>query len=592
MSETEASGYFKQVQRRAQQRTRPDSDTSTGHSRRPNIGGQRYKSLRQRSDQTSTPLLPTATSSTVVKTTPIAPLGSALAALQAAQVKHAEPKWWARFAAHPVKSGIAAVLLVVLITFTAIAAPIAMRSYTAYRHIFNTPVPQQPNVLQVAENAQGTPQIIGINPNQQLEVADWDGTSRITILLMGVDRREDEVSRSDTMILVNIDPVAKKAWMMSIPRDLQVFVPGKGVYKINAAYALGDADDSVAGGGPGLAVRTIEANFGIDISYYAEVDFKGLVKIVDTVGGITVDVPYPLKDNEYPGPDNQYMRIYFPAGWQHMDGDKVLQYSRTRHDDSDLYRAQRQQQVLLALRQQAVSLDLWSKAPELIQEMGNTVGTDLSLSQSLSLAKIASEIQPEDITQLTMDGVITAYEDPEYYFAADWSAVGDLMTELTGEKIVPQNATIGNPNLSAQVTILDGTLIYGLGPRVLEVVHSLGFSGATTTDLPDAGVYPTTQIIVSQDNLATGVFLARSLGVPDTAVQIVDNPTTPTPVAETSTPNPTEVAGATIVGTIQIPAIFPTSTASSDSGSPAAGGTIIIRLGDDLPDPAWYNPNP
>jgi len=224
--------------------------------------------------------------------------------------------------------------------------------------------------------------------------------------------------------------------------------------------------------------------------------------------------------------------------------------------------------------------------------MGDTVGTDLSLSQSLSLAKIASEIQPEDITQLTMDGVITAYEDPEYYFAADWSAVGDLMTELTGEKIVPQNATIGNPNLSAQVTILDGTLIYGLGPRVLEVVHSLGFSGATTTDLPDAGVYPTTQIIVSQDNLATGVFLARSLGVPDTAVQIVDNPTTPTPVNETSTPNPTEVAGATMVGTIQIPAIFPTSTASSDSGSPAAGGTIIIRLGDDLPDPAWYNPNP
>jgi LCP family protein required for cell wall assembly len=348
----------------------------------------------------------------VVKTTKVGALGTQLAALRAAQEKHHAPKWWARFANHPVKSAVAAVLLVFLILIGAIGGPLAWRSYTAYKQIFNTPVPQVGNVLEYALNDQGTPYLVGISETTVAEVPDWDGTSRITILLMGVDRREDEPSRSDTMILVNIDPVAKTARMVSIPRDLRVFVPGKGVYKINAAYALGDYDKKVPGGGPGLTMRTIEANFGIDINYYAEIDFDGFTKIVDTVGGITLDVPYPIKDNEYPGPANQYMRIYFPAGWQHMDGEQVLQYARTRHDDSDLYRSRRQQQILLALRQQAVSLDLINKAPQLIDDFGDAVGTDLSPSQAVKLARLASEIGPDNIEQLSLDSALTATRIP------------------------------------------------------------------------------------------------------------------------------------------------------------------------------------
>ena len=526
----------------------------------------------------------------VVKTTRVGGLGSQLAALRSEQEKHHAPRWWARFANHPIKTAIAAILLIFVISIGAIGGPIAWRSYTAYQQIFNTPVPQVGNSLEYAFNDQGTPYLVGISETQVAEVPDWDGTSRITILLMGVDRREDEPSRSDTMILVNIDPVEKTARMISIPRDLRVFVPGKGVYKINAAYALGDYDKSVAGGGPGLTVRTIEANFGIDINYYAEIDFDGFTKIVDTVGGVTVDVPYPIKDNEYPGPANQYMRIYFPAGWQHMTGEQVLQYARTRHDDSDLYRSRRQQQILLALRQQAVSLDLIDKAPQLIQDFGDAIGTDLSPLQAVKLGRLASEIGPDNIQQLSLDAVLTAYEDPEYYFAADWEAVGEIMSDLTGENIIPPNATIDKPNLNAQVSILDGSLILGLGPRVLEVVTGLGFEGATTVDLPDAGIYPTTEIYVSQENLATGVYLAKTLGLPETAVKITDNPTTPTPgnTIEATVADQTPVPE----GTVQVNSMFPTSTSGGGEKTGEDGGVIIIRMGDDMPDPAWYNPNP
>jgi hypothetical protein len=164
------------------------------------------------------------------------------------------------------------------------------------------------------------------------------------------------------------------------------------------------------------------------------------------------------------------------------------------------------------------------------------------------------------------------------------------MSELTGEHIVPPNTTIDRPNLNAQVSILDGSLIYGLGPRVLEVVNGLGFENATTVDLPDAGIYPTTEIYVSEENLATGVYLARTLGLPDTAVKITDNPTTPTPGATTQA---TQVEQTPVPeGTVQVNSMFPTSTAGGDDSNGEDGGVIIIRMGDDMPDPAWYNPNP
>ncbi|GIW03779.1 MAG: hypothetical protein KatS3mg059_0399 [Thermomicrobiales bacterium] len=222
-----------------------------------------------------------------------------------------------------------AIPLIVFVAAAAILGPIIYRGTRAYQEVFvESPPRQQPRFVAV-KNDEGTPVIAEVTATAAPELPEWDGTERLTILLLGVDRREDEPSRSDTMILVNIDPIKKTAAMMSIPRDLKVMIPGYGMDKINAAYAFGDRDE-VPGGGPGLAIRTIEANFGIRIDYFAEVDFNGFIKIIDTVGGVMIDVPYPIKDDAYPADGTNYMRVYFSAGWQHMDGKRALQYARTR----------------------------------------------------------------------------------------------------------------------------------------------------------------------------------------------------------------------------------------------------------------------
>jgi LCP family protein required for cell wall assembly len=590
--------YFQRVHRRAQHRTATTAPGRHSAARQPNVGQRRYAQLRHAPAQAGvTATLPETTPSTLIRTTPIAALGMELAQLKKAQDKRHGPKWWSGIAARPIRSAIIAIVILSLTGILAIAGPIALRSYQAYQDVFVTQVPDQPGGFTANLNEQGTPVIVANSTDVAAQIPEWDGTSRLTLLLLGVDRREGDYARSDTIILVNVDPVEKTARMLSIPRDLKVIIPGFGAHKINAAYAFGDANANVPGGGPGLMMRTIETNFGINIDYFAEVDFNGFVKIVNTVGGVTLDVPYPIRDNEYPAPNNQYMRIYFPSGWQHMNGERVLQYARTRHDDGDGRRSARQQQVLLSLRQQALTLGLIKQAPTLISEVGDTVRTDLSADQALKLARLATEIDQAHIQQMTLDPALITWQTDEFYFQGDWAMIGDIMTEFTGQKIVPPMSALANPRYDTAISILDGTLIPGLGPRVLNVVKSNGFEDATTVDLPDAGNYPATQIIVSPDNIATAYLLAGILGVPETAITASDEIQTPTIVA-TNTPAQTAVA-ATPAGTptagdgkLDVVPLFPTVAPAPGSASAQPAGEIVIILGDDLPDPAWYDVDP
>ena len=238
---------------------------------------------------------------------------------------------------------------------------------------------------------------------------EWEGTERVNILLMGVDQRDDERAagvppRSDTMLVLSIDPVAKRAGLVSFPRDLLVTIPGLGQERINVAYRYGELA-KLPGGGPELAKRTIEQNFGLTVHYYARVDFRGFERIVDTLGGVLVDVEVPLKDDEYPTEDYGITRIYIPAGPQVLDGKTALQYARSRHGDpdGDFGRMRRQQRLLLALRDRSFQLDLIPKAPTLIELAQETISTDLSPRQLLALARLAQEIERDDIRTLVLD---------------------------------------------------------------------------------------------------------------------------------------------------------------------------------------------
>ncbi len=230
---------------------------------------------------------------------------------------------------------------------------------------------------------------------------------RVTVLVMGIDRRPDEpfISRTDTMIVMSINPAKNSAVMLSVPRDLYVEIPGFGRNRINTAFVYGSQGNNPAAGAA-LSMQTIEYNLGIPIDHYVLVDFSAVVRGVDAIGGIDVDVPFEIYDPEFPDMNYGYDPLYIPAGRQHLDGLLALKYARTRHVDNDFGRAQRQQQVILAVREKVLGLgvtQLLGQLPFLYQQLDDGVRTDLSLDQMLTLAQAASEIPTENIRSEVID---------------------------------------------------------------------------------------------------------------------------------------------------------------------------------------------
>jgi LCP family protein required for cell wall assembly len=185
-------------------------------------------------------------------------------------------------------------------------------------------------------------QVGGADPNETAPGALPQ--ERINILLLGVDKRPDETySRTDTMMLVTVDPIAKTAGMLSIPRDLWVSIPGYEEDRINKAYFLAQRD-KYPGGGPALAMKTVQYNLGVPVHYYAQVDFTGFEKIIDTLDVIDIYVPETIDDPTFPDANYGYDPFYIEEGQHHLNGHEAMRYARTRHTSSDFSRAARQQQ--------------------------------------------------------------------------------------------------------------------------------------------------------------------------------------------------------------------------------------------------------
>ena len=249
-------------------------------------------------------------------------------------------------------------------------------------------------------------QVAQVMVSNNNEIWPAPNNGRVTVLLMGVDARgtlHDAGLNTDVMTLVTIDPISNTAAILSIPRDLYVPLPGTDFQnRINAAYAWGELKQ-LPGGGPGFAEETVTYNFGIPLQRYAVIDFEGFKKIVDAVGGVDIDVPHEIVDYEYPTPNYGTEVLKIPAGRVHMDGELALKYVRTRHQDSDLERLQRQQQVMLAIRDKALSIGSIDKVPQVLNVVGDSLATDLTLPEILSLAKKWSQIPRENIHNYRID---------------------------------------------------------------------------------------------------------------------------------------------------------------------------------------------
>ncbi|UFJ40920.1 LCP family protein [Brevibacillus humidisoli] len=223
-------------------------------------------------------------------------------------------------------------------------------------------------------------------PNKS-EIPVWGGKERVNILLMGVDSRErslDEMPRSDTMLVVSIDPASKTYSLFSVLRDTYVEIPGYGSSRINAALSHG---------GPSLAMQTISNFTGLPIDYYVITDFEGFKGLVDAVGGVEFEVE---KDMYYRDPaDKGKYDINLKKGLQHLDGEKALQYVRFRHDAmSDYTRTERQRKFLSALADKMKRGATVLQLPDILESMRPYVQTNLS---SLDMVKLAA-------LGLTLDG--------------------------------------------------------------------------------------------------------------------------------------------------------------------------------------------
>jgi LCP family protein required for cell wall assembly len=249
-----------------------------------------------------------------------------------------------------------------------------------------------------------------------------------TVLLLGSD--DDSKFSADhvltqSMILVRVVPSTKQVTMLSIPRDLYVHLSTGGYGKIDGAYSYG---------GPGAAIATVAENFGVRINDYIWVGLLGLIKLIDAVGGVDVVTSHPVLDDYYPADvfsryPYSYERVAVLAGPQHLDGLHAMQYVRSRHGDlqSDFGRSQRQQQVLMALRQKAKQLSP-EDLPAVSAAIGNEMKTSISISEVASLLPLAASFDnPDQIRQVFLLPPYTHGGGPGGSVTANWGLILPLV---------------------------------------------------------------------------------------------------------------------------------------------------------------------
>lgn len=240
----------------------------------------------------------------------------------------------------------------------------------------------------------------------KVPLVDRKGYDLVNIMLLGVDSEltGDNVDRTDTMIIVSINRTTNTVSMLSLPRDLFVYIPGWTMQRLNLAFTHGE-QVGWTGGGFGLLRQTIFYNFGINVHYYIEVKLSGFKQIIDTLGGVNLTVDCAIQDRELigaepptqaKGPDDKGYYV-LPIGAYTLNGDGALWYARSRHSSSDFDRGRRQQQLLRAILRAARANGQITKLPELWSQLTEVVQTDLKFEDMLGLLPYALNVDPDRI---------------------------------------------------------------------------------------------------------------------------------------------------------------------------------------------------
>ncbi len=345
-------------------------------------------------------------------------------------------------------------------------------------------------------------------------VPPWDGRERLNILLIGSDEQGGG-HNTDTLITVSIDPVTKQAVMFSLPRDTQ-FVPlpagpGRSFWgrtypnKINSFFVNNRRRSDLWPGndrtrGYNALKATLGELYDLDIKYFVEVNFDGFKKVVDAVGGVTINVQVPVVDDAFPGSTGRAQRLYIPSGIQHMDGEQALRYARSRNTSTDFDRGARQQRVLLSLREQADPAILLPRLPELVDALKSAVRTDIPLDQIDELLGLATTVDTANIRSyvfappLYQREVLTGYWT-EPYVDKIRDAIADAFTgDPADQERREQLAAEG-----AGVWVLNGTDQANRGTRIAGFLEFHGLSASAPRPKPEGAVPDDTVIRVYDD---------------------------------------------------------------------------------------------
>ena len=357
------------------------------------------------------------------------------------------------------------------------------------------------------------PSLVG-TPVPSVEIPPWDGRERLNIVLIGSDEQRGG-HNTDTLITVSIDPVTKQVAMFSLPRDtVDVPVPpgpaqrvwGRSYRaKINAWFVENRRRaDLWPGNDRQRGYNSLKAILGelydLDIRYFVEVNFDGFKKVVDSVGGVTINVQVPVVDDQFPGTTGRVQRLYIPSGLQHMDGEQALRYARSRHTSTDFDRGARQQRVLLSLREQADPQTLIPRLPELVAALKTAVRTDIPIDQLDELLGLASGVDTANIRSFV-------FAPPLYSRDTCQDSRGCVVIpNISRIKQAVKNAFTADPRdealrqalaaEGARVWVVNGTSTANRGARLAGYLEYHGLDASAPRGKPEGSVPAKTVITV------------------------------------------------------------------------------------------------
>ncbi len=342
----------------------------------------------------------------------------------------------------------------------------------------------------------------------------------ITVLLLGSDRRPDWNDwHTDAIQYIVIYPDVPSVAMLSIPRDLYVYIPNFWMSRINFADMYGDIHQT-EGGGFGLFNQSLLYNLGITADYYVMVDFDGLIGLVDALGGIDVPVHCRLEDYwPYPDENGDYPWLVLEPGVQHMDGELALWYSRSRKTTSVFSREARQQQVLEAMWDKGKEANLFEAAPSLYDQWSHLFETDMGVGNILSLAMVGARLEAADVSRYNIGwGQVSSHVTPYggSVFLPRWPEIEPVIQSVlakpassrASQALIPIEVWNGTAHEDWDLLAADRLAHWGFAPYVGE---------------PDRRDYAETQIVFyGSTPKGSGLSLLQSLfrvGAVNTLVQ-------------------------------------------------------------------------